>query len=33
LIQGAGHLSNIEQPEKFNRAVLAFLLENRDLAH
>jgi 3-oxoadipate enol-lactonase len=33
LIEGAGHLSNIEQPEKFNRAVLAYLLEYRDLAH
>jgi 3-oxoadipate enol-lactonase len=33
LIEGAGHLSNIEQPDKFNRAVLAFLLEHRDLAH
>jgi 3-oxoadipate enol-lactonase len=32
LIEGAGHLSNIEQPERFNRAVLAFLLEHRDLA-
>jgi 3-oxoadipate enol-lactonase len=32
LIEGAGHLSNIEQPEKFNRAVLAFLMEHRDLA-
>jgi 3-oxoadipate enol-lactonase len=29
LIQGAGHLSNIEQPERFNRAVLAFLKEHR----
>jgi 3-oxoadipate enol-lactonase len=32
LIEGAGHLSNIEQPEKFNRAVLAFLIQHRDLA-
>ncbi len=32
LIEGAGHLSNIEQPERFNRAVLAFLIEHRDLA-
>ena len=32
LIEGAGHLSNIEQPESFNRAVLAFLLEHRPLA-
>lgn len=29
VIDGAGHLSNIEQPDKFNRAVLAFLLEHR----
>ena len=29
LIEGTGHLSNIEQPEKFNRAVLAFLAEHR----
>jgi pimeloyl-ACP methyl ester carboxylesterase len=33
LIEGAGHLSNIEQPEKFNRAALAFLIEHRELAH
>jgi pimeloyl-ACP methyl ester carboxylesterase len=33
LIEGAGHLSNIEQPEKFNRAVLAFLIEHRDRAY
>jgi 3-oxoadipate enol-lactonase len=32
LVEGAGHLSNIEQPEKFNHAVLAFLIEHRDLA-
>ncbi len=32
VIEGAGHLSNIEQPEKFNRAVLAFLLEHRERA-
>jgi 3-oxoadipate enol-lactonase len=32
VIEGAGHLSNIEQPEKFNRVVLAFLVEHRDLA-
>jgi len=32
LIRGAGHLSNIEQPEAFNREVLAFLLEHRELA-
>ena len=33
LIEGAGHLSNIEQPEIFNRAVLPFLIEHRDLAY
>jgi 3-oxoadipate enol-lactonase len=32
IIEGAGHLSNIEQPESFNAAVLAFLLEHRDRA-
>lgn len=32
LIQGAGHLSNIEQPEAFNREVLAFLMEHRERA-
>jgi 3-oxoadipate enol-lactonase len=32
IIEGAGHLSNIEQPEKFNCAVLAFLIEHRDRA-
>ena len=31
LIEGAGHLSNIEQPEKFNGAVLGFLMDHRDL--
>jgi 3-oxoadipate enol-lactonase len=30
IIKGAGHLSNIEQPEAFNEAALAFLLEHRD---
>jgi 3-oxoadipate enol-lactonase len=29
LIERAGHLSNIEQPEAFNRAVLDFLLDHR----
>jgi 3-oxoadipate enol-lactonase len=29
IIEGAGHLSNIEQPEAFNRAVLGFLIEHR----
>jgi 3-oxoadipate enol-lactonase len=33
LIQGAGHLSNIEQPEAFNREVLAFLMEHRKRAY
>jgi|SRR5579863_3755812 len=32
IIEGAGHLSNIEQPEKFNRAVMAFLKEHRERA-
>jgi 3-oxoadipate enol-lactonase len=32
VIEGAGHLSNIEQPERFNRAVLAFLIEHRAIA-
>ncbi len=32
VIKGAGHLSNIEQPEAFNAATLAFLLAHRDLA-
>jgi 3-oxoadipate enol-lactonase len=32
LIHGAGHLSNIEQPEEFNREVLAFVLKHRPLA-
>jgi len=31
-IKGAGHLSNLEQPEAFNAAVLAFLLEHRERA-
>jgi pimeloyl-ACP methyl ester carboxylesterase len=25
IIEGAGHVSNIEQPEKFNRALGSFL--------
>ena len=29
IIEGAGHLSNIEQPEAFNRAVFDFLTEHR----
>jgi pimeloyl-ACP methyl ester carboxylesterase len=29
LIEGAGHLSNLEQPARFNAAVLPFLLEHR----
>jgi 3-oxoadipate enol-lactonase len=32
IIEGAGHLSNIEQPEQFNRAMLAFLDRHRDTA-
>lgn len=32
IIKGAGHLSNIEQPEAFNDAVLAFLLQHRERA-
>jgi len=32
IIEGAGHLSNIEQPEAFNRVVLAFLMEHRERA-
>jgi len=30
IIEDAGHLSNIEQPEAFNRAVLDFLIEHRN---
>jgi pimeloyl-ACP methyl ester carboxylesterase len=30
VIDDAGHLSNIEQPEEFNRVLLGFLLEHRD---
>jgi pimeloyl-ACP methyl ester carboxylesterase len=32
IVRGAGHLSNLEQPEAFNAAVLPFLLEHRDRA-
>jgi 3-oxoadipate enol-lactonase len=32
VIEAAGHLSNIEQPEAFNRAVLGFLMEHRERA-
>ncbi len=32
IVEGAGHLSNIEQPQRFNAAALAFLLEHRDQA-
>lgn len=32
VVHGAGHLSNLEQPEAFNAAVLPFLLEHRDRA-
>ena len=30
VIPGAGHLSNIEKPDAFNAAVLAFLLRHRE---
>ena len=30
IIEGVGHLSNIEQPEAFNRVVLDFLIEHRE---
>ncbi len=32
VIRNAGHLSNIEQPDAFNRELLAFLNRHRDLA-
>ncbi len=32
VVRGAGHLSNLEQPDAFNAAVLPFLLEHRDRA-
>lgn len=32
VIEGAGHLSNLERPEAFNRAVRAFLMEYRERA-
>jgi 3-oxoadipate enol-lactonase len=32
VIERAGHLSNIEQPEAFNRTVLSFLMEHRERA-
>jgi len=32
VIQGAGHVSNLDQPERFNGVVLAFLREHRDRA-
>jgi 3-oxoadipate enol-lactonase len=32
VVRGAGHLSNLEQPEAFNAAVLPFLLEHRGRA-
>ena len=32
IVRGAGHLSNLEQPEAFNAAVLPFLLEHRGRA-
>jgi hypothetical protein len=30
IIEGAGHLSNIERPEAFNSAVLGFLKEHHE---
>ncbi|MGH8681167.1 MAG: alpha/beta fold hydrolase, partial [Burkholderiales bacterium] len=32
VIRGAGHVSNLDQPERFNAAVLAFLRAHRDRA-
>lgn len=32
IIEDAGHMTNLEKPEAFNAAVLAFLLEHADLA-
>jgi 3-oxoadipate enol-lactonase len=32
VVRGAGHLSNLEQPQAFGAAVLPFLLEHRDRA-
>ena len=32
VIRGAGHVSNLEQPEAFNATVLGFLREHRDRA-
>lgn len=32
VLDGAGHLSNLEAPEAFNRALASFLAEHRDLA-
>jgi pimeloyl-ACP methyl ester carboxylesterase len=32
VIRGAGHVSNLDQPERFNAAVLGFLREHRDRA-
>jgi pimeloyl-ACP methyl ester carboxylesterase len=32
VIKGAGHLANVEKPEEFNRAVLAFLDAARERA-
>jgi 3-oxoadipate enol-lactonase len=32
LIRGAGHLSNLEQPQAFNAALLPFLLQHRERA-
>jgi 3-oxoadipate enol-lactonase len=32
VVRGAGHLSNLEQPQAFNAAILPFLLAHRDRA-
>lgn len=32
VIEGAGHLSNIEEPDKFNEIMMPFLMEHRDRA-
>ena len=33
VIPDAGHLTNLEKPDAFNRAVLDFLRAHRELAH
>jgi 3-oxoadipate enol-lactonase len=32
ILENAGHMTNLEQPEAFNSAVLNFLRDHRDLA-